>query len=126
MSKDQTGCYYCLVIVVETHFIYAHLYLSSLAHTNKTFFYQVLYHYFSSKRDIVLYITLFKSAILLLSHWRTFYFQFKILFEYVPNGICNITGQSQLASLLTCIISIIWDEVFMQNKKNFVIVNIRL
>ncbi len=126
MNEDQRACYDRIITSVETDRTQAHFFLSGPAGTGKTFLYQALCHHFRSKREIFLCVASSGIAALLLPGGRTSHSRFKIPLECTPNGTCNITRQSQLASLLTRASLIIWDEVLMQNKENFAAVKTTL
>lgn len=126
MNEDQRGCYGRIIIAVETDRTHAHFFLSNPAGTGKTFLYQALCHHFRSKRHIVLCVASSGIAALLLPGGRTSHSRFKTPLECTPNGTSNITRQSLLAALSTRTSLIIWDEVPMQNKKNFAAVNTTL
>ena len=101
MKEDQKACYDRIVTSVETDCIRTHFFLSGPAGTSKIFLYQAFCHHFRSKKEIVLCVASSGIAALLLLGGRTLHFRFKIPLECTPNGTCNITRQSLLASLLT-------------------------
>ena len=68
---------------------------------------------------VILYVTFFNIAILLLLNKQTFYFCFKISLTMHKSLICSINKNTQFANLLQNIVLIIEDEILMQHKYCF-------
>ena len=101
----------------------AHFYLQGPGGTGKTFLYQTLYYYFSSRGKRVLCVASTGIAALLLPNGQTSHSQFKIPIDLNETSVSSISKSSLLAAELRKVDLIIWDEVPMQHKYCFEVVH---
>ena len=115
-----------IVSVVTDSLKTAHFFIHDSADIKKTFLYECLCHHFRAQTKIILCMISTSIAAQLLFNERTSHSRFKISIVCHDTLICFITACSELVNLLKHIILIIWDEISMQHKHNFTIINASL
>jgi len=115
-----------IVLTVTDSLKTAHFFIHDSANIEKTFLYECLYHHFQAQTKIILCIIFMSIAAQLLLDERTSHFRFKILIVYHDTSICFIIARLKLVNLLKRTILIIWNEISMQHKHNFMIINASL
>jgi len=104
----------------------AHFFIHNSADIEKTFLYECLCHHFQAQTKIVLCMIFMSIAAQLLLNERISYSHFKISIICHDTLIYFITACSELVNLLKHMILIIWNEISMQHKHNFIIINASL
>ena len=97
----------------------AHFFLQGPAGTGKTFLYQCLCYHYRAQSKVVICVASSGIAALLLPGGRTAHSRFKIPINADETTVCKMTKTDQLGSLMRQTALIIWDEVPMQNKRDF-------
>ena len=115
-----------IVSVVTDSLKTAHFFIHDSADIKKTFLYECLCHHFRAQTKIILCMISTSIAAQLLFNERTSHSRFKISIVCHDTLICFITACSELVNLLKCTILIIWNEISMQHKHNFMIINASL
>ncbi len=115
-----------IILTVTNSLKTAHFFIHDSADIKKMFLYECLYHHFQAQIKIILCMIFMSIAAQLLLNERTSHFRFKISIIYHDTSICFIIAHSELVNLLKHTILIIWNEIFMQHKHNFMIINASL
>jgi len=130
LNEEQVACFNAIVAAVASHeqdlqqqMPSCAFFLHGPAGTGKTFLYNYLCSHFRAQGKVVLCVASSGIAAQLLSGGRTAHSRFKITLSNDPNGVCNITRNSYLGDLIRRTSLIIWDEVPMQHKACFEVVN---
>ncbi|POS82310.1 hypothetical protein EPUL_006433, partial [Erysiphe pulchra] len=125
-SSGQNSAFNTIPNVIDNGLRPNTFFLQGPAGTGKTFLYKVLCNYYRSKGDIFLCVASSGIASLLLPGRSIAHSQFRIPIDCPDGTRCSINRQSPLAGLLKKTRLIIWDEVTMQLKHNFVAVDLTL
>ena len=113
LNSRQYTIYNQIINAINNYPRQAYFFLQGPARTSKTFLYRVLYNYYQARRDIILYVTLFRIATQLLPSSRTSHSRFKILLLATKTSKCHMLRQSQLAKLIYKTRLIIQDKVLI-------------
>ncbi|POS84025.1 hypothetical protein EPUL_003771 [Erysiphe pulchra] len=123
LSLGHRMVYDEIVTTVENGQIPNTFFSQGPAGTGKTFMNKTICNFYGSQGKIVLCVDSSGIASLLLPNGRTAHSLFRILFDCLEDSIRQIKAQSPLAKLLAETALIIWDEVTMQHKHNFGVVD---
>ncbi len=115
-----------IILTVTNSLKTAHFFIYDFANIEKTFLYECLYHHFQAKTKIILCMIFISIATQLLLDERTLHSCFKISIICHDTSICFIIACLKFINLLKCMILIIWNEISMQHKHNFMIINASL
>ncbi len=126
LNEKQRQVLNSIVSVITDSLKTAHFFIHDSADIEKTFLYECLCHHFRAQAKIVLCVISMSIAAQLLLDERTSHFRFKISIVCHDTSICFITARLELVNLLKRTILIIWNEISMQHKHNFTIVNASL
>ena len=122
-NVDQVECFDKIVTIFDNYFEIVHFFLQSSTNIDKIFVYQTFCHHYKAQNDVMLCVTSFEIAVLLLFDDQTSHFRFKISIEITMNIVCNITRSSRLYNFIRRTKLIIWDEISMQHKYCITIVH---
>ncbi len=126
LNEKQRQVLNSIVSIITDSLKTAHFFIHDSANIEKTFLYECLYHHFQAQTKIVLCMISMSIAAQLLLDERTSHSRFKISIIYHDTSICFITARLKLVNLLKRMILIIWNEISMQHKHNFIIINASL
>ena len=110
LNVKQRDAFLRIVHAVE-HKTGISFFLNGSGGTGKTHLYQLLCHYFRSKKCIVLCVASTGIASLLLEGGRTAHSRFRIPLDINDNSVCGITKNSKMADLIRLTDLVIFDEV---------------
>lgn len=119
LNTDQRRCFKAIMGRMETHPQECHFYLQGPGGSGKTYLYKTICHYVRGQNKIVLCVASTGIAALLLPGGRTSHSQFKIPLDLTNDSTSGVKKQSKMATLLSRVSLIIWDEVPMQHKLCF-------
>lgn len=123
LNSDQLACFHTIVAAIDTDPQTAHFYLQGPGGTGKTFLYKTLCFYFRGLGKSVLCVASTGIAALLLPGGRTSHTAFGIPIDLNEYTVSAVTKDSKTGQMLKNVDLIIWDEVPMQHKFCFDVVN---
>ena len=127
LSKTQSRTEKCIIGFIDSTELNLGskecFFIQSPAGTGKTFLYNTLHYYVRSKDKITACATSSGIASLLLPNGMTLYYLFKIPLTLNPHSSSLINKNSEIVNFLRKADVIIWDEVPMQHKLCFEVVD---
>ena len=123
LNSDQLQAFTWITTVINVDSMIAHFYLQKPKETKKIFLYKTFCYHYCAQKKRILCITFIKITGFFLSKNHTSHSQFGIFIEHDKHSIFVIKKNNNRNHFFIEIDLIVWNEIFIQHKHCFEIVN---